>query len=135
MNDLDRLFAVLGLAQTEYPKLTITGLRTLLFIAAETAERDLDRIPTVKKVANKLDMTISGAGRLLDLLSKKGRVRGGEANEGLGLIESDDSRRAVVYFLTEQGDSLVKQLLEKQTGENADWFHPLSLNAFQGRIK
>lgn len=111
--NLGTLYACLSIARKAAPEMTLTALLALLFIARETGARDWRRIPTVKKIAEELGLTISGTARILEVLSE-GRTHGVKANKGLGLIASGSymfEGRAAPYFLSPKGMVLIKQIL------------------------
>jgi hypothetical protein len=129
--NLSTLYACLNNARKAVPELTLTGLLALLFIGRELAARDWRRIPTVKKIAEELGLTISGAARILEVLSE-GRAHGVKASKGLGLIRSGEfmfEGRAAPYFLSPEGVVLTKQILNDIAPGSAEQFNPFDEGA------
>jgi DNA-binding MarR family transcriptional regulator len=109
------------------PDLSLPGFLALLFIARETAARDWRRIPTVKKIAKEFGLTPSGATRILEVLTERGRVHGVKTSKGLGLITSGEflfEGRAAPYFLTPKGVALIKQILSDLAPGSTEPFEP-----------
>ncbi|MCW2286086.1 DNA-binding MarR family transcriptional regulator [Rhodoblastus acidophilus] len=124
---LAALYACFYKIRKAAPELTLPGFLALLFIARETAARDWRRIPTVKKIAEEFGLTASGATRILEVLTERGRVHGVKTSKGLGLITSGEflfEGRAAPYFLTTKGVALIKQVLADLAPGNSEPFEP-----------
>ncbi|QDM16126.1 hypothetical protein FNL55_08920 [Tardiphaga sp. vice352] len=112
------------------PRITGAGCQVLLFIALETSDRKSLRIPRLRDVARGLDLSLSGASRLLETLTAGGRK--GSAEGGYGLIETDDfieGRRTDGYVLTEKGRKCVEQVLSALAGKPCGGFEPHDLGS------
>ena len=125
--NLSALYACFYNVRKTAPDLTLPGFLALLFIARETAARDWRRIPTVKKIAEEFGLTASGATRILEVLTERGRVHGVKTSKGLGLITSGEfmfAGRAAPYFLTPKGVALIKQILAELAPGGTEPFEP-----------
>lgn len=122
--NLNSLYSCLSIARKTAPDITLAALMALLFVAQETGARDWSRIPTVKKVAKELGLTISGASRIIEVLSA-GRTHGVKVNKGLRLITNSEflfARKAAFYFLTPKGVTLIKQILaDREPGSDKEF--------------
>ena len=125
--NLGALYASFYKVRITAPNLTLPGFLALLFIARETAAHDWRRMPTVKKIAEEFGLTASGAARILEVLTERGRVHGVKTSKGLGLITSGEflfAGRAAPYFLTPKGVVLVKQILTDLAPSSTEPFEP-----------
>lgn len=133
---LQRLFHSLRFLHSREPELTLTGLLGLLDVALETMGGDIKRMPRLGHIAQRLDMSQSGASRLMATLSR-GRGTRGTVRQGLGLVITNDwveGRRPDGYVLTEQGREHVARLISDITGREPDKFEPLDEGAFEAAM-
>jgi hypothetical protein len=129
---LERLYASLKRVHARAPDLTLTGLLGLLYIALETMDGDIGRMPQTGKIARELEMSPSGTSRLLATLSK-GRGTRGNVSEGLDLVITNDwipGRRPDGFVLTARGRERVIELMTDLTGRAPQAFSPLDEGAF-----
>jgi DNA-binding MarR family transcriptional regulator len=112
------------------PRITGAGCQVLIFIALETLDRKSLRIPRLRDVTRELDLSPSGASRLLETLTVGGRK--GSAEGGYGLIETDDfveGRRTDGYVLTEKGRKCAEEVLSALAGKPCGGFEPHDLGS------
>jgi DNA-binding MarR family transcriptional regulator len=122
---LRRFFNALQVIHKHEPRITEAGIRLLLFVALETKDRSSLLIPRLRDVTRQLDLSPSGASRLLETLTAEGR-RGRPPDEGgLGLIETDRhiaGRRTNGFVLSEKGRKCVEEVLTALSGKPSGRF-------------
>ena len=130
---LDRFAEAIEVIQRYAPRITGEyGCRLLIFIARETVDRKSLRVPRLRDVTRHLDLSSSGASRLLETLTVGGRKDIGRAEGGYGLIETDDfieGRRTDGYVLTEKGRKCIEEVLSALAGRPCGSFEPHDLGS------
>jgi DNA-binding MarR family transcriptional regulator len=122
---LRRFFDALQVIHRYEPRITEAGCRLLIFIALETRDRNRLLFPRLRDVTRRLDLTPSGASRLLETLTVEGRKGRAPDDGGFGLIETDDhieGRRTKGYVLTEKGRKCVEEVLTALAGRPSGKF-------------
>ena len=112
------------------PRLTGAGCQVLVFVALETLDRKSLRIPRLRDVTRELDLSYSGASRVLEALTVEGRK--GSAEGGYGLVETDDfieGHRTDGYVLTERGRKCIEEVLSALAGKQCGGFEPHDLGS------
>jgi DNA-binding MarR family transcriptional regulator len=125
MHLLRRFFDALQVIHQYEPRITEAGCRLLIFIALETRDRNRLLIPRLRDVTRRLDLTPSGASRLLETLTAKGRKGRAPDEGGFGLIETDDhieGPRTKGFVLTEKGRKCVEEVLTALAGRPSGRF-------------
>jgi DNA-binding MarR family transcriptional regulator len=114
------------------PRVTGAGCQLLIFIALETLDRKSLRIPRLRDVTRQLDLSPSGASRLLETLTVRGRKDSAREEGGYGLIETDDfieGRRTDGYVLTERGRKCIEEVLGALAARPCASFEPHDLGS------
>ena len=109
------------------PRITFAGCRLLIFIALETKDRNSLLLPRLRDVTRRLDLSPSGASRLLETLTVEGRKGRAPEEGGFGLIETDDDikgHRTYGYVLTEKGRKCVEDVRDALAGKPCGKFEP-----------
>lgn len=129
---LRRFFDAHQVIRRYAPRITGSGCQLLVFIAFETIDRKSLRIPRLRDVTEMLDLSRSGAIRLLETLTVGGRRDIARAEGGYGLIETDDfieGRRTGGYVLTEKGRKCIEEILSALAGKPCGSFESHDLGS------
>lgn len=104
----------------------------MIYIARETRDRKSLLIPRLRDVTRRLDLSPSGASRLLETLTVQGRKGRPREEGGFGLIETDDfieGPRTNGYVLTEKGRKCIEEVLTALAGRPSGRFEPHDLGS------
>ena len=129
---LDRFAEAIAVIQRYAPRITGTGLRLLVFIARESSDRKTLHVPRLRDMSRYLDLSSSGASRLLETLTVEGRKDTPRTEGGYGLVETDDfieGRRTDAYVLTAKGKKCVEEVLSARAGKPCSGFDPHDLGS------
>lgn len=117
---LEALVAVLQAFRDHAPRISVAQVQATLVTALETMDtRQGERLPTVSDYAERLDLSPSGASRLMGNLSA-------ESDETKApLVVSDrgpGARRSEAFVLTDAGRALVVRAVETISGRRVENF-------------
>lgn len=124
---LKRLLDALRIMRRYAPRITLAGCELLIFIARETANRERWLLPRLSDISRRLDLSHSGASRLLQSLTVNGREGRTPEEGGFGLVETLDDIKThgpKAYVLTEEGRKCVEEVRDAIAGKPCGRFEP-----------
>ena len=117
---LENLVFVLGAFRKHAPRISVAQIQATFITALDTMDtKQGKRLPTVGDYVERLDLSPSGASRLMSHLSSK------SSEVKSSLVECDGGpgvRRSESFVLTEAGRDLVVQTIESISGRRAAKF-------------
>ena len=113
---LSGLFAALQIIRKREPRITVAEIQAAVQVALQTMDLESTNLPAVSDVARALDMSTSGASRVLSGLAQE---------EGPALVTSNRGRhgtRSEAFVMTDKGREVITSMLTALTRQSAEDF-------------
>lgn len=131
---LQRLFDCLEIIRSHAPRLSLAATQSLIQIAIQTCDCSILDLPTSSSLGNKLDISRSGASRILTSLGPGGRPKSAEDrhSEGHDFVETNDwigGHRINAFVLSDKGRQCIFDMMQVLTGRDVVNYKPHDLNS------